>query len=90
MEMKKYGLVRCSKKSGKVDMAMTGIGSALLQLWALQNTTKSKRTVVFELDTGLISSIYTGTPDGFPSVRKGIEEECLYVNDELRDAMSEG
>ena len=37
-----YGLIRFSKKTGKVDTSMTAIGKGVIQLWALQNTTKTK------------------------------------------------
>lgn len=46
MDEKLY-LVRCSKKTGKIDSAITGYSRALLKLWGLQNTTKSKKTLVF-------------------------------------------
>lgn len=87
-ELKRYGLVRCSKKTGKIDTAMTGLGKGMLQLWGLQNTTKSKRTVIFELDTGIIEAMYTGTEDGFPEVEKGISSKGLMVNEDLRAEMA--
>ena len=87
-ELKRYGLVRCSKKTGKVDMAMTGLGKGLLQLWGLQNTTKTKRTLIFELDTGIIETMYTGTADGFPAVEKGISSKGLYIDEEIRAEMA--
>ena len=87
-ELKRYGLVRCSKKTGKVDMAMTGLGKGLLQLWGLQNTTKTKRTLIFELDTGIIETMYTGTADGFPTVEKGISNKGLYIDEEIRAEMA--
>ena len=45
-------LFRCSKKTGKIDTTMTGMGSALMKMWALQNTPKTKDTYVFDRDSG--------------------------------------
>ena len=45
-------LLRYSKKTGKLDTAMTGLGSALMRLWAMQNTTSTKETVVINRSTG--------------------------------------
>lgn len=88
-DLKRYGLVRYSKKTGKVDTAMTALGFGLLQLWGLQNTTKTKSTVVFELDTGLIRSRYTGTERGFPEVERAIEESGEYIDEHIRAALAE-
>ena len=60
--------VRFSKKTGKIDTTLTEMGFAVLQLWGLQNTTKTKETIVFTRDTGLIIAHYTGDPSGFPKV----------------------
>lgn len=65
-----FGLVRFSKKTGKIDMTMTAIGSGMIQLWALQNTTKTKVCVIVDIDTRETHSEYVGTADGFPEVRK--------------------
>lgn len=88
-ELKRYGLIRYSTKTGKVDTAMTALGCGLIQLWGLQNTTKTKTTVVFELETGLIRSRYTGTPDGFPKVDRAIEGAGEYINEHIRAALAE-
>lgn len=88
-DLKRYGLIRHSTKTGKIDTAMTGLGCGVLQLWGLQNTTKTKTTVVFELDTGLIRSRYTGTPDGFPKVERAIEENGEYIAEHVRAALAE-
>lgn len=89
-ELKKYGLVRHSKKTGEVDTAMTGLGCGMLQLWGLQNTAKTKITAVFELETGLIRSRYTGTADGFPEVEHHIEDQNEYMDEHIRAALAEG
>jgi len=88
-DIKKYGLVRYSKKTGRVDKAMTALGCGLLQLWGLQNTTKTKETIVFELDTGLIRARYSGTADGFPKVERGIEDAMMYVGENICEALAE-
>ena len=89
-ELKKYGLVRFSTKTGKVDTALTGLGCGVLQLWGLQNTTRTKTTVIFELETGLIRSRYTGTADGFPKVERAIEDAGEYIDEPVRTALAEG
>lgn len=53
MDEKLY-LIRCSKKTGKIDTALTGYSRALLKLWGLQNTTKSKKTLVFRKNGEII------------------------------------
>lgn len=76
--LKNYGLVRASKKTGKIDTSMTAIGKGMISLWALQNTTKSKHTVVFDIDTGEVIAHYTGTESGFPKVEKDTGEFVAY------------
>lgn len=67
-------LFRYSKKTGEIDTTMTGIGSAMMQMWALQNTTKTKGCMIFERETGKLVFATYGTEDGFPKVKKG--EQC--------------
>lgn len=69
-DLHNYGLVRFSKKTGKIDTTMTAIGRGMIQLWALQNTTKTKATVIVDIDERTVFSEYIGTADGFPEVRK--------------------
>lgn len=83
------GLVRFSKKTGKIDTTMTAIGNGLLQLWALQNTTKSKATVIVDIDERKTLSEYIGTADGFPDIRKSEEEFEFNFPEELFDIMDE-
>lgn len=68
-------LMRASKKTGRVDTCMTGLGAALLNMWGLQNTTKTKRTLVIERDTGKVISVYTGTADGMPKVEQAKKKD---------------
>ena len=67
-------LFRYSKKTGKIDTTMTGIGSALMKMWALQNTTKTKGCMIFNRETGQLVFATYGTDGGFPKVKK--DEEC--------------
>lgn len=63
-----FGLVRFSKKTGKIDKSLTGLGSALLQLWALQNTTPGKACLLFDLTTGKPVKEFLGDRSGFPKM----------------------
>lgn len=63
------GLIQGSKKTGKVSKTLyTKAGYAMLELWALQNTSKTKETYIFSLNGGLLLARYDGSPDGFPKV----------------------
>ena len=66
--MKTFYLVRFARRSGKIDTTMSALGKGLLQLWALQNTTKSKDTIIFDED-GIVAMYVEGTAD-FPKVTK--------------------
>jgi hypothetical protein len=66
-KLKTYSLVRFARKSGKIDTTMEGIGSGMLRLWALQNTTKTKDTIICEKETGNVCWYFEGTGD-FPKV----------------------
>ena len=68
-DLKVNVLFRFSKKTGKIDTTITGLGTALLRMWCLQNTTKSKGCVIVERDTGKVLFITEGTADGFPKVK---------------------
>lgn len=59
--------IRASQKTGKVDKVMTGMGTALMKMWALNNTTKTKDTFIFERETGKCVFACRGT-DGFPEI----------------------
>ena len=67
--MEVYVLFRASKKTGKIDTTITAMGSAILQLWALKNTTSSKQCFIFERESGKLVYATSGTKDGFPEVR---------------------
>lgn len=88
-ELHNYGLIRFSKKTGKIDTTMTAIGRGLIQLWALQNTTKNKATVIVDIDERKVFSEYVGTEDGFPEIRKDPETFEYDLPDELFDILAE-
>lgn len=59
-------LFRFSKKTGKIDTTITGLGTGLMEMWCLRNTTKSKACLIIERDTGKVLFRAEGTSDGFP------------------------
>ena len=62
-----YACVRFTKKKGSINKTLTSkFGFAMLNMWALQNTTETTNSLVFDLKTGDIISFYEGTEDGFP------------------------
>ena len=78
--MDKYILMRFSKKTGKIDTTLESLMSSMLEMWALQKTTKTKDTVIFNKDTGEIVFYVEGTENAFPHVVKdhvgNIEDLC--------------
>lgn len=84
-ELHNYGLVRFNKDTGKIDTCMTAIGKGLIQLWALQNTTKTKACVIVDIDERQVVREYIGTEDGFPEVRENPEVFEFDVPDEMFD-----
>ena len=79
-ELKTYCLVRFARRSGKIDMSLEGLGTGMLRLWALQNTTKTKDTIIFEKDTGSVCWYYEGTGD-FPKISDYEEEDLGNIED---------
>ena len=67
--LKVHVLFRFSKKTGKIDTTMTGLGTAMMQMWALNNTTKTKSCMIFERENGKVKYATYGTADGFPKVK---------------------
>ena len=82
-ELHNYGLVRFSKKTGKPDTTMTAIGCGLLKLWGLQNTTKTKVTVVVDIDERRAVAEFIGDAASFPEVRDKAEAFEYDIPDEL-------
>lgn len=70
-------LFRSSKKTGKVDTTMIGMGKGMLQLWALQNTPKGKSTMIFERESGRLIFKAVGDPSGFPKIFKDTKDTFL-------------
>lgn len=69
-ELSVHVLFRFSQKTGRVDTTMTSLGNAMLQMWALNNTTKTKGCIIVERDSGEVIFTTMGTGD-FPKVKKG-------------------
>lgn len=53
-------LFQFSQKTGKISSTMTAMGSALLMLWAMENTPKTKGTIIIERDTGRVKMVVEG------------------------------
>ena len=67
LELETFTLIRFSRRSGKVDTTLEGLGNAALRLWALQNTTKTKDTIIFNKATGEVVYYFEGT-EGYPKM----------------------
>lgn len=89
-EIHKCGCVRFSKKTGKIDTTLTGLGNAMLKLWALQNTTKTKACVVLDLEERKTIFETIGTADSFPKVHDKEEDFEFEFPDELYDELLKG
>lgn len=69
--MNMHACIRVSQKTGKIDKTLTGLSSAMLSLWAMQNTTSTKVSYVFDLETGVVVTICTGSKGrDFPEVER--------------------
>ena len=66
-------LFQCSKRTGKIDLTMISLGSAMMRLWAMQNTPRAKRTLIFERESGKLVFAVEGTANGFKVIDKN---EC--------------
>lgn len=88
-ELHHFGLIRFGKKTGKIDMTMTGLGAGMIKLWALQNTTKTKACVIVDINDRSVVAEYVGTADGFPEVRKDPDEFEFNLPDELWNIFDE-
>lgn len=80
-------LFRFNKRSGKIDTTMTSLGFAMLQMWALQNTPKTKRCLIFERDTGLLVFDCEGNSvSEFPQINKYIDvKKCTEFGIPLKE-----
>lgn len=76
-----YYLINTTRRTGKINVTLESeAGTALLNLWALQNTKPSQDTYIFD-DEGNISRIYKGRKDRLPEIDKvegaeNIEDYC--------------
>lgn len=57
-----------NKRGGKVVKSAEGRGRGMLMMWALQNTTKSRISVLVVRDTNEIEAVYIGRESGCPKV----------------------
>lgn len=83
--MKVHVLFRFSTKSGKIDTTMLGIGKAILQLWGLQNTTRTKTTVIFERESGRLVYEAVGRASDCPKIRKDSYDGEHFLSDTCED-----
>lgn len=89
MELKKNYCVMFNRRTGKIDKTLSGLGNAMLRIWALQNITKSKDVIIFDED-GVVHFYFEGTED-FPNVTKYGEdtEEGIHYVDEFCEGLLE-
>ena len=73
-----------NKKGGKVIKSASGMGKGMVGYWALQNTTKSRFSVLVFTDTNEIERAYVGTENGFPKVIH-VEDMGLSLDDYIAD-----
>ncbi len=57
-----------NKKGGKLVKAASGMGRGMLMMWALQNTTKGRISVMAFTDTHEMEVVYIGRESGCPKV----------------------
>lgn len=84
-----FGLIRFSKKTGKIDTTMISLGKGMIQMWALQNTTKTKVSVILDIDDRKVITEYIGTSEGFPDIQKNPDHFEYTLPDELWDIFAE-
>ena len=83
----KWYLVRFSKKTGKIDTTMEcESGFAMLKLWGLTKTTKSKDSIVFD-NEGKVIAYYEGTGD-FPKISEPENETVDMYCEGLLEAIT--
>ena len=88
-KLEKYGLVRFSKRTGKIDTTLTALGRGMIQMWALQNTPETKACIILNLDEREVFAEYIGTEDGFPIIHKNEDEFEYEFGIELYEAFDE-
>lgn len=80
-QLETYYLVQFKESSGEITLTLSGLGSAMLRLWALQNPKKGCETIVFRLRDGKV--IFYLEKDGkvhtekdLPEGENNIEDYC--------------
>ena len=83
--IQKYAIFRFSKKTGKVDTTLSCGAFALAKLYALQNTTATKNTIVIDAESGNVVFVVSGRKDAFPKVCESpkIKAESLGITQEI-------
>ena len=87
MELKTHYLVRFTRRTGKIDTTMVALGNALMRLWALQNTTKTKDTIIFDED-GVVVYYFEGKAD-FPEMTDYVKLNEYHHIDEFCEGLLE-
>lgn len=64
--LKKCALARFSRRSGKIDTMLEGLGFAVMHAWAYQHTTSSKDTVIWCKETKEVLFYLEGRKDSLP------------------------
>lgn len=72
-ELRECVMMRFSRKSGKIDTTMEGLGCGLMKMWALNNTTSTKDTVIFDKEDGTIYGYYEGKKNDMPTICRDLE-----------------
>ena len=85
--LEKRELYVFNKRGGKVGKKVEGLGRGMIGMWALQNTTKGRVSVMI-LPNHKIETVYIGDDSGFPSVKYIYKTELFldmddYIEDEL-------
>ena len=73
--------VTFTRRTGKIVKCLEAESEGLLKLWALQNTTKTRDTILFYKDTGEVL-FYVEGAESFPQVHtdvagENIEDYCV-------------
>lgn len=86
-QLEKRVLYTFNKKGGTVVRRAEGLGRGLLGMYALQNTSKGRISIlVFDSDNA-IERIYIGSPEGCPDVIYPEKLECSfgYLDEYIKD-----
>ena len=59
--IEEFILVRFNRKSGKIDRTLEEIGCEQLKRWVLDNTPKTKDSIIFSKDTGKVVMYVEGS-----------------------------